>query len=609
MVSLLLSLTRLNGSRNGFWRVTDESISPKEQAMDATQTAHQALLAAIRPLLFSIVMSAIIMHIGIGESRAQSTVVSPAGQSPHWSHINISDFGRALPYQGDASVRSAAYNWFNQHVDLAEVNGNATDLRASNPSMLVQIYHLDLSTFANADSANLPEEYFLHFAEDTQMQYRGLDGSTVSTVTVTGCPSPQTVNRNCRVQTYLWSDRRYVFNLKSSTFQDWKATQLVNSAGRSINGVFLDEHGPGFVAPFSWGNQSIVQSGGAIRELNGLRPGSTGDALDQDYNTAVVAWLTYLRTRFQQAGKYIILNPATYLLDPMVVEQVKALQGVSTEFMHRPDVWAGAYQYQQFIDAVKDVSSNGGVVQLDGTWCYTGPSGYTNGNYGSSAARYRMWRLASYYVLKESVGSPGMVYFDLALCSNISLLPLADANEWLSAYQVNVGQPVGDSYVYQQGMAGIASSDGRRCTYTIFGRTYTNALMLVRPKDFWDCTDYGEGGAAVVTLSHPGYLLKEDGTLSAQTTTVTLRNAEAVIVYGISTPPSNTPSTPPSVAAVPAMQSLISTAPSTPATPVIPPTPSTTPSSTSNRQTTERSSESVVSGFFNKLKNLMQRVK
>ncbi|MBA2253464.1 MAG: hypothetical protein H0W13_12310, partial [Nitrospirales bacterium] len=304
--------------------------------------------------------------------------------------------------------------------------------------------------------------------------------------------------------------------------------------------------------------------------------------------------------------KFIMLNPATYVLEPMVVDQIKALQGVSTEFMHRPDSWAGAYQYQQFIDVVKDVSSNGGIVDLLGISCYTGPSGYTSGNYGSSAARYRMWRLASYYILKESVGSSGIVYFDASFCSSSTVRPLEDPNEWLQAYQVNVGQPVGDSYVHQQGAAGLASSDGRQCTYKIFGRTYTNALVLVRPKDFWDCTDYGDGGAVVVTLPEPGYVLREDGSLSARTTTVTLRNAEAVIVYGISTAPSNTSPAPTTVTVNTSSQSLTPTTSTTPTTTTTTITPT---SSTSTSPSSTRPSKETSTGLLGRLRGLMQRVK
>ena len=62
----------------------------------------------------------------------------------------------------------------------------------------------------------------------------------------------------------------------------------------------------------------------------------------------------------------------------------------------------------------------------------------------------------------------------------------------------------------------------------------SNPLILVRSEDMSDCNDYGNGGAAVVTLPGPGYVLREDGSLW---------NA-AVIVHGISTAPATTSSAP-----------------------------------------------------------------
>ena len=47
----------------------------------------------------------------------------------------------------------------------------------------------------------------------------------------------------------------------------------MDGTGRTINRIFLNEHGCGFVASLR-GSQSIALSGGAIRELNGLRAGS-----------------------------------------------------------------------------------------------------------------------------------------------------------------------------------------------------------------------------------------------------------------------------------------------------------------------------------------------
>ncbi|MDQ6734849.1 MAG: hypothetical protein M3Z35_12195 [Nitrospirota bacterium] len=56
---------------------------------------------------------------------------------------------------------------------------------------------------------------------------------------------------------------------------------------------------------------------------------------------------------------------------------------------------------------------------------------------------------AAYYHIKESVGSPGKVYFNLALCSSSTLQPSKDRPEWLPAYQVDVGQPVSQPTLFQ----------------------------------------------------------------------------------------------------------------------------------------------------------------
>ncbi len=474
-----------------------------------------------------------LLGTGIQQANAQLVVESPASQSPHWSHITLYDFGRALSYIGDPTAKASAYDWFTQHIDAAESNGNTTDLVTRNPTLKTSVYKLDLSTFASTDTANLPEAYFLHFSEDTQLRFVNMDGSENATITVTGCPTETPATLACRVQTFIWTSRRYVHNLGDTAFRTWKAQDLLTGIGSRANEVFLDEHGPGFVITSSWGNQVRVLSGGAIREFNSQRVVTTGDPVDTAYNDAMVGWLRYLAQQFQQAGKRVVINPAAYGTDPMVIPQIQAANGVSTEFMHRPDSWAGAYQYQQFQDMVKSVVNTGGVVDLHGTWCYGGPSGYTSGNYGSAIARYHMWQLASYYLMKEPIGSPALVYFDPGFCSNVTVQPQNDPSEWLAAYQVNIGDPVGQSVVAQEGTAGVASTDGRPCAYKIWSRTYTKVTVFVRPKDMWDCTDYSDGSAASVALPSPGQMLKEDGTVGPQTSSISLRNGEAVIVYNL----------------------------------------------------------------------------
>jgi hypothetical protein len=494
------------------------------------------------------------------------------------------------------AIRTAAYDWFSNHIDLAEATGNVSEFRSRNAKMKIFVYQLDLYVIQNPDAANLPESYFLHFSEDTQLKFYGLDRQEIATITIPGCPAPTPLTMNCRVQVYNWSDKGWVFNLSDPQFQTWKAQQLETNIGRSSNGVFLDAHGPGFTLSHSWGIQTVALSGSGIREFGGQRPGPD---LDRSYNAAMVIWLDYLYSQFHQAGKFVIVNTAGYMLDSLSADQFMAAKGLDTEFMHRPDTWAGSYQYQQYIDLLKDLVSRGGIVDLHGTWCYQGPAGYTAGNYSSSLGRYRMWRLASYYQVKEPSGSSGIIYFNTAFCSNSSVQVSTDPTEWLPAYQVNIVQPAGDTVTYQQGTAGIASSDGRPCPYTIFARPYTNAMVLVRSKDFWDCTDYGDAAAVTVPLPSPGQLLREDGSLGPQITSIRLRNAEAAIVYGITSTPSNTRPAP-AATTNKVFQTL------TPASNTGPTPPSTSPTqlSSSTSPSTEKST-----GLLGKLKGLMQRVK
>ena len=122
------------------------------------------------------------------------------------------------------------------------------------------------------------------------------------------------------------------------------------------------------------------------------------------------------------------------------------------------------------------------------------------------------------------------MYLNLSLCSNATVRPSQDRPEWLPAFQVDVGQPVSHTTLFTEGKAGTATSDGRQCEYKTYGREYSNALVLVRPKDFWDCTDYGEGAAVMVTLPKTMRLLREDGTLGEPLSSVRIRNAEAAIL-------------------------------------------------------------------------------
>lgn len=474
--------------------------------------------------------------------------------------MNIADFGRYIRGISDVTTRTAAYQWYAQHIDMMEVGMDtfvstyqayekASFIKSLNPTMKVFGYDYDqtmcqhtVCTYtnpANTNQNNLPEDQYLHFSEDTQLQFTALDGTVLPTVTVPGCPEPDAVSASCRAQVFIWNDSRWLPNLKNAAWQAWYADHLLAemeydrfNIRNSTDGLFLDEHGIGFSITMSIGASTKILSGGGIREYNGLVPHDyhtgTYDTLDQQYTTDVNAWLTYLRGRLSAAGKFAHINTAEYFTDPHAYSQNLAIGGAMTEHLHRADDWTqGSAQYQTFINQVAQMVGDGGSIDLAGTWCYNGPANFTAGNYPSSTERFRMWNLAGYYLVKEPVGSAGIVWFDPNLCIDPDgPNPLSFEDEWLNAYQVDVGQPVDTATVIQSG--------SRACTpqgYKIFARQYTNAYVLVRPRDDWNCQTYDDTTAVTVPLSEPMVMLEPDGTTSAPMNSVSIRNAEAVILF------------------------------------------------------------------------------
>ena len=104
---------------------------------------------------------------------------------------------------------------------------------------------------------------------------------------------------------------------------------------------------------FHGGDRCRVSHGSGIQEFNGMRP--QNPELETHYNSAVARWVDELASTLRPAGKYVLANTAGYSLEPLAIEQILGAKGVTTELMFRPDAWAGAYQFQQFIDLVKQL--------------------------------------------------------------------------------------------------------------------------------------------------------------------------------------------------------------------------------------------------------------
>ena len=536
----------------------------------------------LRPTVFgSLLLMAVAVAFGFRPygniAPAVASVVTASSNSysatsPHWPFINVSDFARPARAIGNTTIRNQAFAWLAAHLDSMETSMDnttqqnadtvSTYLHTLNPTLKTYGYDYDLTMCQQAHCnqadptpnpyyANLPEDEFLHFSEDTQLQFKDLNGNVVGSANITGCPDPQPVTSACRVQIFIWTQKRWVSNINNTTWRQNTADRLVqelqtNSIGGQniVDGLFLDEHGPGFTVQLGIGYQTIIVSGGGIKEYASLRPDTNAwpnhAAIDTAYAAHIDAWLNYLQGRLAAVGKFARINTAEYFTDSLALSNAISMKGVMTEHANKPDSNAmiRADRYQAALDDIKQITDAGGQVDFTGTPCATPPAGYTAGNYPTAADRYKMWSFASYYLAKEAVGDPGMVWFDPNLCINPSAPNPLDfeTTEWLGAYEQNVGLPTSPRTVAAQGSL---ACDG--VGYKIFSRPYQNALVLVRVKDGFICNDYSDATAVTYTLPQPMQLLHPDGSRGATVSSVSIRNGEAVIMM---TPPDTTPPAP-----------------------------------------------------------------
>lgn len=511
-----------------------------------------------------------------------------SANSPHWSHINISDFGTNLMLMTPGAAREAGYDWYARHVDTMhtpmdvfsfsyDVKNRAALMKAINPTFNAMGYNVDLfmcehqgcweGNSINATYQNLPEDYYLHFSQDTHVDFYNVDTKAIiGSVDIPGCPDPEPVTAACRIQLYSFSqDKDWLPNVKNTTWQQWWADHVLDgmatNAGLTnpIDTLFLDGHGiSGFSGAMYIGTnlQNNITSGGGIREYNNQIPRDfsvgTVNALDTEWSADVTNWLTYLRSRLDAQGKKLRINTGTTIYEPLVFAQVMAANGALPEFFSSPIGFPhGEVQYTPFIQSIQQVTANGGTIDLYYRPCtdnieYLTPYHYTSpGNYDSAANRSRMWILANYYMVKESANESGMVYFNPNLCVDTSSTTQKEDldTQWLKAYEHDVGQPIGQPTIIQQGHVDCPFHEYRDPTdaYHIYSRQYSKSLVLLRPRDALYCENYGDSTIVNVPLASSMVMLEADGTYSAPMNSVDIRNGEAVIM--VPAPDITSPST------------------------------------------------------------------
>jgi hypothetical protein len=456
----------------------------------------------------------------VTQPQLAAATLSSNTASPHFSYLNIADFGRSYGETTWGSPSSpsrteAAVQWYAHHVDLTEQQEVLTHFRQYNPHIQSWKYALDLYQFQH-EVSNLPESSFLHVSESTSVTLRDLNGNIMANYTIPA---------GGRFEIAVWNAKHFPFNLKDPGLRAYNSERILNLIGGEA-GVFLDAHSTGFANTFQIGNQTRINSGGGIQEYGGLRAGDP--ALDAAYERDVINWLNQLHGRLTAAGKWGVVNQATNLAyEQAARDQAVAIGGFNTENLIAPDTLRGAESVWAMYDLTQRVTGNGGTAIITGKWNFL-PANYTPGSYGSADARQDIWRLTFYYMVKESAGSSGKTYFDLTLQSYYSNNVPADQNQWYDAYQFNVGQPTGGMSAMQ---TGTSPADG--APYTVFSRPYSHALILFRTMDQWSSTDYGDRSAVTVPLNGNYQQLRENGTLGPVTDSIHIRNGEGLILLPV----------------------------------------------------------------------------
>ena len=490
-------------------------------------------------------------------------LASAAATCSAGSRLFVLEFVRPAHYYTDGTERNAVYQFLKNKIKLTEDSAGVPPSlwEGINPAVKKFRYALDQVICVhddcgypagggpgvpNPDLAGIPEAWFLHYAENTQIQHKPpfqtpayCGAPTPWLVNIPGCPAGTPVTPACRVVFFSWQDTFYSFDPDNLDYRAWMTARLIAEAGRDYpaRGIFLDVHAPTYAKVGLY--TTAVLSGGMLREY-GLR--AQDPAIDAVYGPDLAASLTAHRDALNAIDKFLIVNCAGWSLDPGCKEQEIAAGGMHTETLFTPLLQPG--QMDELIALVNTMTQRPlAVVDLFGATCHWGGTGYTSpGNFSTARNRALYWRFAAYLLVREGATATGHAYFDPSFCysdpwgTGLEFDPTRPGtyqdfqSEWLGAFR-SFGAPNGLGFRYQQGAspAGTCDQPTQR-NYAVFKRNYSKGIVLVRPRDHWDCSNYGDSTAVEVPLGGSYRLRRDDGTLGPPITTIALRNAEAAIL-------------------------------------------------------------------------------
>lgn len=408
-------------------------------------------------------------------------------------------------------------------LDMVVASGHLSGLRARNSDMVLLQYMLlhsvlvsdttelnQLASIATARGKDI-EEAFLHYYDDTTVTFS--DGRVVTVKGYGGGTAPTL--KDSRIKTLIWSDDRYIYNLKSPLVSELKGTQYraVLTSTLRPDGIFVDENNP---------LQSFIERasvGGRIREYGN----KNRDEAAAEYVVDVTAIYAAVNEAMGHDGpfgdRYLMPNIAEWV-DVFLDLGLCAADGSATEIL----IQETQPRSPRFYDQAKQYADAGKLFLTTQGGYYPTVTGV--GNHNSAMDRHQMYGLGEYWIAKQGLST----YYSQYPPDYIVL-----SQWWCKAREYDIGTAVDPLYsVWKTG------TDSAGQNFTIYKRAYTKALVLSRPKVGWNYSDYATR-SQLYDLGGKYRLLHYDGTLGPEITQIGLSMSEAVTLIKSDLPTDTTP--------------------------------------------------------------------
>lgn len=359
----------------------------------------------------------------------------------------------------------------------------------------------NLLTFCESNGYNY-ENCFLHYYDDTEIEA----GDT--TIFIPGwCGGSADSASQARIRAYIWASWYFLYNVAYEGLREYQADRIRQITETSyqpnpdyppiyFDGLYYDCHNSSLYA-------NNPNYGGTILEYMADKNGAKIPYMEDR--------IEMMRIIKQRSPNKVHLPNISVYADEWAFREALVTDGAFLEFKPnirqtgQPENW----------DFTRQLVDSGKIVVIAPPAKKDSPE-IPRGSYSTHHDRINIFYLADYYMQKER----DLVYF--SRCGGWDE-PFSQS-VWFPAMEYDVGQPIDGYYLWSSG------TDPNGVEYAIYGRQYTKAWILLRPKAKWDYDDYGDGTGVTCNLNGVYCPLTSDGTLLTSTEQFTFRNAEAAIL-------------------------------------------------------------------------------